>query len=662
MAQILPGSLQSLGHSKQYSEGQDIDGIAQSQPRNSTASTKGARGRHSLEQLNESSPLLSPEQDGFQSGHTPPLPGTPSGMLDWGEEDDEEESKSVWYLFVLTLSIGGLQIAWTVEISNGSPYLLSLGMSKSLLALVWIAGPLSGTLVQPYIGILSDNCRISWGKRKPYMLAGATATIISLVALAWTREIVNGVLGLFGADPTSQGVRVTAITFAVLFVYILDFSINIVQAGIRAFIVDNAPTHQQEAANAWAGRITGIGSILGYLSGYVDLPKVSGGYLGDTQFKVLCIIACFSLGGTVLISCLCIRERDPRLEGSASEEKLGVVSFFRQVFHSMKRLNPQVRKVCEAQFFNWIGWFPFLFYLTTYIGQLEVNPYFAAHPNLSDDEIDSAWEKATRIATFALLIFAIVSFLGNTFLPFLVIPTYRPSTTISRVQSFHSARSPHRHNAPTTPTTPGAMSASMTSFFPSTPSPDSHSRLTRLLSACQIPGLTLRRAWLLSHLLFAFAMCLTFLITSPTGATVLVAIVGVAWSLTQWAPFGLISAEISKRDALARSKRSGRGELAAAAAAAEDQAGIILGLHNVAMSAPQIISTLVSSAIFKAVQKDRGQAGDQSVAWVLRFGGVAALVAAYMTSRIEEQAVSRGDGKGTDRDRDRDGESADGAV
>jgi solute carrier family 45 protein 1/2/4 len=119
-----------------------------------------------------------------------------------------------------------LQIAWSVELSNGSPYLLSLGMNKSLLAIVWIAGPLSGTLVQPYVGIRSDNCRISWGKRKPFMLAGTAATILSLLALAWTREIVGGICGVFGADPQSYGVRTAAICFAVLFVYILDFSIN----------------------------------------------------------------------------------------------------------------------------------------------------------------------------------------------------------------------------------------------------------------------------------------------------------------------------------------------------------------------------------------------------------------------------------------------------
>lgn len=99
-------------------------------------------------------------------------------------------------------------------------------MSKSLLALVWIAGPLSGTLVQPYVGIQSDNCRIKYGKRVPFMLSGAFATATSLLALAWTREIVHGFLGLFGIDPESKGVHVTSIVWAIIFVYILDFAIN----------------------------------------------------------------------------------------------------------------------------------------------------------------------------------------------------------------------------------------------------------------------------------------------------------------------------------------------------------------------------------------------------------------------------------------------------
>jgi solute carrier family 45 protein 1/2/4 len=166
--------------------------------------------------VDEQSPLLSPTQeDAFIDGQT---------VLE--ELDDHQATKSTWYLILLTISIGGLQIAWSVELSNGSPYLLSLGLSKSLMALVWIAGPLSGTLVQPYVGMLSDNCRISWGKRKPFMLGGAAATILSLLFLAWTKEIVCGFLGIFGADPESQGVKVSVIIVAVIWVYILDFAIN----------------------------------------------------------------------------------------------------------------------------------------------------------------------------------------------------------------------------------------------------------------------------------------------------------------------------------------------------------------------------------------------------------------------------------------------------
>ncbi|MCJ1482930.1 hypothetical protein MMC06_003096 [Schaereria dolodes] len=601
------------------------------------------RSNRSLE-LNEQSPLLSPQyledDQTLLAGST----GTPANELEW-RDGGAEESKSVWYLFLLTLSIGGLQIAWAVELSNGSPYLLSLGMNKSLLAFVWIAGPLSGTLVQPYVGIRSDNCRISWGKRKPFMLGGAAATIASLLILAWTREIVHGFLGLFGVDPTSEGVKTVAIIFAILAVYVLDFSINTVQAGIRAFIVDNAPTHQQEDANAWAGRITGVGNILGYLSGYVNLPRIMP-FFGDTQFKVLCVIASVALGSTVIISSLYVRERDPRLEGPPSLGKAGVLSFFVQVFTSLKRLPPQIRKVCEVQFFNWIGWFPFLFYITTYIGQLFVNPIFEANPHLSPAEIDEAWENATRAGAFALLIFAITSFTSIIILPFIIVPTYR--APIDTENLLH----PSTPNRASTPGTPGTLSASM-SYFPTAPSPESHSRLTRLLSACQLSWLTLRRAWLLSHILFAICMCSTFFITSTAAGTALVGVVGLCWALSSWAPFALISAEISKRDAIRRARHAGRGSSdnihsdsssSKSLVDSGDQAGVILGLHNVAIAAPQIIATLVSSVIFQLAQKPRGEPGDDSVGWVLRFGGVAALVAAYMTSRVGDEAKGKENG------------------
>lgn len=198
------------------SSGQDLPRQSGSTPRNGSL-------ERMAEPSNEQSPLLSASDSGHGDGEED---GLVNGRTVLDEQDEYQITKSTWWLILLTISIGGLQIAWAVELSNGSLYLLSLGLSKSLMALVWIAGPLSGTLVQPYVGIRSDNCRISWGKRKPFMVSGTIATILSLLVLAWVREIVGGFLGLFGADRGSNGVKDCIIILAVIMVYILDFSIN----------------------------------------------------------------------------------------------------------------------------------------------------------------------------------------------------------------------------------------------------------------------------------------------------------------------------------------------------------------------------------------------------------------------------------------------------
>ena len=141
-------------------------------------------------------------------------------------KDSVIASKSFWYLALLTLSIGGLQIVWSVELSNGSPYLLSLGMSKALLAFVWLAGPLTGVLVQPYIGIRSDRCRISWGKRKPFMIGGTLGTVASSMILAYARDIVRILGGLSVDADYGGGYKTATIVLATIMMWCLDFSIN----------------------------------------------------------------------------------------------------------------------------------------------------------------------------------------------------------------------------------------------------------------------------------------------------------------------------------------------------------------------------------------------------------------------------------------------------
>jgi len=288
-----------------------------------------------------------------------------------------------------------------------------------------------------------------------------------------------------------------------------------------------------------------------------------------------------------------------------------------------------------VQFAAWMGWFPFLFYITTYIGEIYAEPFFEENPHMSKDEVDRLWEKATRVGTFALFLFAITTLVASIFLPMITANAFKspPPPAITRL----------------TPSAP-ATNFSGADQFPSTPKPTSPrntrrfwNRLTSLLHF-HIRTLTLRRMWLLSHGFFSLCMLSTFFIRSVPAATVLVGFIGIPWAVTNWAPFALISAEISKREAirrgLIRPPRSRDAQLLAAGeddSQGADKAGVVLGLHNVAISAPQIVATLISSVIFKALQKPRGTPGDESVAWTLRFAGVCALMAIWLTKRVGEE-------------------------
>ncbi|KAI0146022.1 MFS general substrate transporter [Hypoxylon sp. NC0597] len=567
------------------------------------------------DRLNESSPLLSPSRAGHDS--------LDDENTIQAEDDEFQKTKSIWYLLLLTISIGGLQVAWAVELSNGTPYLLSLGLSKSLMALVWVAGPLTGTLVQPYVGMLSDNCRVSWGRRKPFMLGGALATALAYMFLAWIREIIGGIFSIFGVDSESHGVKVTIIVIAVIWIYVLDVAVNTVQASIRAFIVDCAPPHQQEAANSMASRLVGVGNIIGYIAGGINLPKYVW-WFGSTQFKDLCAIASIALLSTVLLSTTLIRERNPQLDGRPPADRPGLISFFVKIFASIKRLPPQVSKVCIVQFAAWIGFFPMLFYTSSYIGEIYVEPFLEENPHMTPEELDALYEKATRVGTFALLIFAITSLATNVLLPFFIDPTYDNSV----VNSSH-----------------GALESSLE---------DGKSILSRLV----IPGFTLRKAWLLSELLFAGAMFCTVLVRTVEAATALIGLIGITWALALWAPWAIISAEISRRDVMYRARKQQMRSLAQgeqfntanpgdgdfeeesplqADEEEPDQAGVILGIHNMAIASPQFIATLGSSIIFRIFQKPRGVPGDHSIAIVLACGGFFALIAAYFIHKIQDE-------------------------
>lgn len=249
------------------------------------------------------------------------------------------------------------------------PYLLSLGFSKPLMALVWIAGPLAGVIGQPYFGLCSDQTRIQWGKRKPFIFIGAMVIIWSLMGLAWTRDIVCIVAWILGAPMDSDAIQYGVLTAAAIFVWIMNFAVQPLQAGLRALIIDSCPPDHLNVANAWASRMISMGALVGYGSGFLDLPRLLH-VPGSTKIRGMSVLAGLGLTFTVLFCCLFIDERDPTTEGPPDEKLRSMTGKVKYIFRSLFRLPPQVLNVCKVQFCSWVGWFSFLYYISTYVGEI----------------------------------------------------------------------------------------------------------------------------------------------------------------------------------------------------------------------------------------------------------------------------------------------------
>jgi solute carrier family 45 protein 1/2/4 len=116
--------------------------------------------------------------------------------------------------------IPSMWLSTNTACADCTPYLLSLGLSKGQTSLVWVAGPLSGLIVQPIIGVIADESTSKWGRRRPIIAIGSVIVALSLLALGFTKEIVTS----FVSDPDTA--KVLTIMMAVLSLYCVDFSIN----------------------------------------------------------------------------------------------------------------------------------------------------------------------------------------------------------------------------------------------------------------------------------------------------------------------------------------------------------------------------------------------------------------------------------------------------
>ncbi|KAL3417808.1 general alpha-glucoside [Phlyctema vagabunda] len=515
------------------------------------------------------------------------------------EDDDhatihESQSRETSLFIILAVGLGGLQIVYSVLYSYGLTHLRSLGLSKSQAATSFIAGPVCGIFVQPFFGLWSDHCRLSWGKRKPFIALGGCALIVCLMGLAWTKPIVDLFLPNYDLpDQLSHGSGdaknfITA-TMGVLFTFGIYFSSQPVQGGLRALIVDVCPIHQQQQANAWVSLISGLASILGYLWAVLDLSRHVSSF-GDTQFKNLSSLASLSMTAALAICCVCVKEKNPRFETATKPMRSGRHSVFglplptqtRRTFDMLVRMPSQILHIFIVQFFAWVGWYPYLLYVSTYVTDIYGAETKARSPSQMSSNTGIDWEYASRIGPLALLISSTVSVLTAIILPALTQPRtscHPRHRKISLGYFFHKMKSSR---------------------------PD------------------LVDIWMCSHILFAICMISTLFVTSVAGTITIFGFVGVSWAVATWIPYTLLNMEISRA-----TKADFRNE--------PFPTGLAISLHNVAICVPQILISIGSSLYWNRQDEDSHDPNATGV--VLRIGGLAALLALWMTSSIRRPSI-----------------------
>ena len=154
---------------------------------------------------------------------------------------------SFWQLWNMSFGYVGIQFGFALQNANVSRIFETLGAKVDEIPILWIAGPVSGLLVQPIIGYMSDKTWNRLGRRKPYFLVGAILASLALLVM-----------------PNSP-----ALWFAAGMLWVMDASINVTMEPMRAFVGDMLPDEQRTTGFAVQTFFIGASSVVGSVMPYI---------------------------------------------------------------------------------------------------------------------------------------------------------------------------------------------------------------------------------------------------------------------------------------------------------------------------------------------------------------------------------------------------------
>ncbi|EPS65755.1 sucrose transporter, partial [Genlisea aurea] len=263
----------------------------------------------------------------------------------------------------------GIQFGWALQLSLLTPYVQELGIPHAWASIIWLCGPISGLLVQPLVGHFSDRCNSIFGRRRPFILAGAISIIIAVLIISYSADL-GWLLGDRG------GKRMRAVVIYVFGFWILDVANNMTQGPCRALLADlTVNDHRRtRVANAYFSLFMAVGNVLGYATG-----SYSGWYkLFPFTLSPACSLNCANLKSALILdvvfiivtTCISLSATDERAAIEAtpvnSDEH---EAFIWELFGTLKHLPRSVWIILLVTCLTWIGWFPFTLFDTDWMGR-----------------------------------------------------------------------------------------------------------------------------------------------------------------------------------------------------------------------------------------------------------------------------------------------------
>lgn len=233
----------------------------------------------------------------------------------------------------------GIQFGWGLQLANMSPIYKYLHAEESTLPYLWLAGPITGLLIQPIIGSMSDRTWNRLGRRRPYFLVGAILASVALFLM-----------------PDSS-----ALWMAAGLLWILDASINITMEPFRAFVADKLPEEQRTLGFVMQSWFIGIGQTLANALPYLFTALGVVGVMAtgiplsvEYSFKIGAIVFLAAVLWTVITT----KEYPPE-DMEAFErlraEKRGCLGGFAEIASSLAEMPATMKQLAVVQFFTWFA-------------------------------------------------------------------------------------------------------------------------------------------------------------------------------------------------------------------------------------------------------------------------------------------------------------------